>query len=61
MGNVVIPRQEAPATAYSVAEVAAIYSQLTVGQVALTPKRIGTTTTYSKQLVFQSAPALLKF
>jgi HK97 family phage major capsid protein len=56
-GNVVIPREDAPTTANSVAEVATgADSQLTLGQITLSPKRVCASTTYGKQLVFQSAP-----
>ena len=56
-GNIVIPRQEAASTAYSVAEIAALTaSQQVLGQIALSPKRVGSTQTYSKQLVMQSTP-----
>lgn len=56
-GNVILPRLEAPSTAFSVAEIAAITaSQQTLGQITMTPKRVGNTVNYSKQLVFQSAP-----
>lgn len=56
-GNLVIPRQEAAATAYSVSEIAALTaSQQILGQIALSPKRVGSTQTYSKQLVMQSTP-----
>lgn len=56
-GNVIIPRLEAPSTAYSLAEIAAITnSQQTLGQISMTPHRIGNRVVYSKQLVFQSSP-----
>ena len=56
-GNIVIPRQEAAATAYSVAETALLTaSQQVLGQIALTPKRVGATQVYSKQFVIQSSP-----
>lgn len=56
-GNIVIPRQEATATAYSVSEIAAITaSQQILGQIALSPKRVGATQNYSKQFVMQSTP-----
>jgi HK97 family phage major capsid protein len=56
-GNVVIPRQTAPATAYSVSEIGALTaSNQTLDQIALTPKRVGATQNYSKQLVFQASP-----
>ena len=56
-GNIVIPRQEAAATAYTVSEVAALTaSQQILGQIALNPKRVGATQTYSRQFVMQSSP-----
>lgn len=56
-GNVVIPRQEAPTTAYSVSEIQQItQSILLLGQIALTPKRVGSSITYSKQWLMQSTP-----
>lgn len=56
-GNIVIPRQEAAATAYSVSEIGALTaSQQILGQIALTPKRVGATQNYSKQFVMQSTP-----
>ena len=61
-GNVIIPRQEAAATAYVVSEIAALTaSQQILGQIALSPKRVGATQNYSKQLVFQSAPDIEAF
>ena len=56
-GNIVIPRQEAAATAYSVSEIGALTaSQQILGQIVLSPKRVGSTQTYSKQFVMQSTP-----
>lgn len=56
-GNVIIPRLEAPATAYSTAEIAAVTaSQETLGQIALTPKRVSAQVLIGKQLIFQSSP-----
>lgn len=56
-GNIVIPRQTAAGTAYSVAEIAALTATGQVlDQIALQPKRVGATENYSKQLVFQSTP-----
>jgi HK97 family phage major capsid protein len=56
-GNILIPRQEAASTAYAVAEIAALTaSQQILGQIALGPKRVGATQTYSKQFIMQSAP-----
>lgn len=56
-GNIVIPRLEAPSTAYSVAEIAAVTaSQQTLGQISATPHRVSSEVDYSKQLVFQASP-----
>lgn len=56
-GNIVIPRQDAAATAYSVSEIGALTaSGQILGQIGLSPKRVGATQTYSKQFVFQSTP-----
>lgn len=56
-GNIIIPRLEAPSTAYSLPEIAAVQaSQLTLGQVSATPHRVSNFVPYSKQLVFQSSP-----
>jgi HK97 family phage major capsid protein len=56
-GNVILPRLEAPSTAYSLAEIQAIAnSQQTLGQLTATPHRVGNRVPYSKQLVFQSSP-----
>lgn len=56
-GNVIIPRLEGPSTAYSVAEIAALtQSQQTIGQVAMSPHRVGNSVNISKQLIFQSSP-----
>jgi HK97 family phage major capsid protein len=56
-GNIVIPRQEAAATALSVPEIGALVdSQQILGQIALNPKRVGASQTYSKQFVMQSSP-----
>jgi HK97 family phage major capsid protein len=56
-GNVIFPREDAPATAYSAGEIAPLTpSQLTLGQIVLSPKKCGAQTIYSKQLVFQSTP-----
>jgi HK97 family phage major capsid protein len=56
-GNAVIPREDAPTTAQTVAEIAPLASsQVTLGQIALSPKRVGASVTYGKQLVFQSTP-----
>lgn len=54
-GNVVIPRQTATATAYSVSEIAALtVSTQALDQVALFPHRVGAEGRYSKQLLLQS-------
>lgn len=56
-GNIVIPRQEAAATAYSVGEIALLTdSGQVLGQISMTPHRVGATQTYSKQFVMQSTP-----
>jgi HK97 family phage major capsid protein len=56
-GNVVIPRQDAAATAYSVSEIGQLtLSQQILGQIALNPKRVGATEQYSKQWLMQSSP-----
>lgn len=55
-GNVVIPRQTAAATAYSVPETGALtLSTQVLDQIALTPKRVGAFNNYSKQLLLQSS------
>lgn len=55
-GNVTIVRQTGGATAYWVAENAAITdSELTFDLMALTPKTVGATTPISKQLIVQSS------
>lgn len=58
-GNVTIPRQTAAATAYWLAnEATAITeSQLTLGQLSLTPKTVGAYTELSRLLMLQSSPA----
>ena len=56
VGNVAIPRQTGAATGYSVSEQGAITgSTQAIGQLALTPKRIGAFNDYSKQLLAQSS------
>lgn len=57
-GNVSIPRQTAAGTAYWLAnEATAITeSQLTLGQIALTPKTVGAYTEVSRLLMLQSSP-----
>ena len=55
-GNVVIPRQIAPATAAYATEIAALTaSNLLLDQIAMQPHRVGVQTLYSKQLLLQSA------
>lgn len=55
-GNVVIPRQTAASTAYSVAETAALtLSTQTLDQIALTPHRVGAVQRYSKQFLLQTS------
>lgn len=55
-GNVAIPRHTGGATAYWLAEGAAVTtSQQTFGQLALTPKRLAAMTAYDKQLLLQSS------
>ena len=54
-GNIVIPRQAAPATAYSVPEIGPLtLSGQVLDQISLTPKRAGTWAQYSKQFLLQS-------
>ncbi len=56
-GNIVIPRQEAAATAYVVSEIGTLTdSGQILGQISLQPHRVGATQTYSKQFVMQSTP-----
>lgn len=56
VGNIAIPRQTGAATGYSVAENAALTgSTQAIGQLALTPHRIGAYNDYSKQLLAQSS------
>lgn len=55
-GNVVIPRQTGAGTAYAVSEIAQLsLSNQILDQIAVSPKRVGTTGNYSKQLVLQSS------
>jgi HK97 family phage major capsid protein len=55
-GNVAIPRQSAAATAFWVAENAAVTeSQQTLAQVTLTPKTVGAFTDYSRRLLLQGS------
>ncbi len=59
VGNVTVPRQTGAATAYWLAnEAAAITeSQMTIGQLALSPKTVGAYTEVSRQLTLQSSPS----
>ena len=59
VGNLTIPKQTAGATAYWLAnEATAITeSNLTFGQVALSPKTVGAYVEVSRQLMLQSSPA----
>ena len=59
VGNVTIPKQTAAATAYWLTnEATAITeSQMTLGQLALSPKNVGAYTELSRQLMLQSSPA----
>lgn len=61
-GNILIPRQEAAGTAYSVSEIAQVTaSNQILGQIAMSPHRVGTTGIYSRQLVMQSSPDVENF
>lgn len=59
VGNVTIPKQTAAGTAYWLTnEATAITeSQMTLGQLALSPKNVGAYTELSRQLMLQSSPA----
>lgn len=58
-GNVAIPRQTGAVTIASLAEAAAITpSDSNFDQVTLSPKRVGGSTIYSKQLLLQSNPSI---
>jgi HK97 family phage major capsid protein len=58
-GPLAIPRQTGTVTPQAVAEIAALTeSQLSLDQVNLSPKRVGATTVWSKQLAFQSTPSI---
>jgi len=62
VGDVAIPRVTGGATAYWLAVGAAITrSQQTVGQLALTPHRLGAATAYDKQLVIQTSLSVEQF
>ena len=55
-GNITIPRQAAPATAFSVPEAGALsLSGQILDQISLSPKRAGTWCQYTKQFLLQSA------
>jgi HK97 family phage major capsid protein len=55
VGDIVIPRQTGGATAYWLPETAALtLSQQTFGQLTMTPKRVGASTAFSKQLLAQT-------
>lgn len=55
-GNILIPRQTAAGTAYSVSEIAPLtISNQQIDQIAVLPHRVGAMGQYSKQLVIQSA------
>lgn len=61
-GNIVIPRQEAAATAYSVAETAALtVANQILGQISLNPHRVGVQQVYSRLFLIQSAPDAEEF
>jgi HK97 family phage major capsid protein len=54
--NVAIPRQNSPATAYSLPESATVTkSTQAIDQILLTPHRVSASTEYSKQLILQSS------
>jgi HK97 family phage major capsid protein len=58
-GNLAIPRQTGATTVQAVPEGGQLQSSdPTVDQVALTPHRIGVTTTYTRQLLLQSSPSV---
>lgn len=55
-GNIVIPRQTATATAYSVPEITGLtISTQALDQISMTPHRVGAYNQYSKQLILQSS------
>jgi HK97 family phage major capsid protein len=55
-GNVVIPRQTGAGTAYAVSEIAGLtLSNQQIDQIPISPKRVGATGQYSKQLLLQSS------
>ena len=57
IGNLVLPRQDAPTTAQSVAEGAALaqYDQV-LGQIKMSPHRVGTSQNYSRLALLQTTP-----
>lgn len=59
-GNVTIPKQTAGGTAYWLANegTAATESQLTLGQLAMSPKNVAAYTEVSRQLLMQSDPSI---
>lgn len=59
VGNVTVPRQSAPATAYWLANetTAATESQQTLQQLSLSPKNVAAYTEISRQLMLQSDPS----
>ena len=55
-GNIAVPRQTGAATAYSVPESAALaISTQTLDQILLSPKRVGASNQYTRQLLLQSS------
>ncbi len=59
VGNVAIPSQTAGASTYWVAEGSAVTeSELTTGQVTLSPKTVGMFTDYSRRTLLQTTPAI---
>lgn len=55
-GNIEIPRQVSSVSVYEVGETEAITdSDITLGQITMSPKRLGASTSYSKQLLAQSS------
>lgn len=61
-GNIVIPRQEAAATAQSVSETGALALSLQIlGQIALSPRRIGVAQQYTRLFLLQSSPDAEEF
>lgn len=57
MGNLILPRQEAPTTGQSVAEGAALaYYDQVLGQIKMSPHRVGSAQKYSRLALLQSTP-----